>query len=431
MNPSESNSDRRARVGRPPIGKLLGLFLGLCIVTAVAFAGIFWWQERPLRVADDYLDAGDGLAALETIDAFLESNPLHGGALSLRARALVAVGHHRQAVQLFEQVGGTTPREIHAWSQALLKLERWRTALPMLEYLTGTDVDQADVLHELAACRAKVGNFDGAIQAATQFSGLPDCSARGNLLLGTLHNDRGNLRQAAAAWSDVLKEVPDAEGLQIPPEEFFLEYGRVLHYSGDSKLAVEMVRRSLALQPKQTAYVVLGDASASLGDADAARDAYRKALELDGSTKAARVGLAQLALTDGDPDAAEEWLGPVTSRNELTSEIAFLLQQTAMRRGDREAAENWRSTADALRRSEQRRETAMQVLRDVPESNWAQVLRAYKFAEAGNWGEAELILRPIVESAKDQPFIQQLYEAVRNKSEELPSLELLPLNTQQ
>ena len=426
MSQKHQNPSPTIRSRRPHFRHILVLVVGTCAVVGICLGGVVWWQERPLRRATASLDDGDPQEALKTIDTFLRAYPGHGGAMSMRARALVAVGRPKAAIDLFQRVGSSNPKQMHAWAQALLQLERWNEALPVLEHLAKTTVDDADLLHELSACRAKVGDIDGAIAAAEEFTKQPGCAAKGYLLLGTIHNKRGNLKQAATAWGDLLKHSPDAEGLQIPPAEFFLEYGRVLQSSGHSRLAAERVERSLKLERHSEAFVALGDARSSLGDQEAAEKSYQEALDMEPGLSAARVGLAQLALAGGDAAAAKQWLSTLQAPAELTSQVAFLLQQVAARLGNTDEAKQWREKADKLRHDEQVRGTALQVLRDVPGSNWAQVLRAYQFAEAGNWAEAEVILKPIVSSATDQPFIKALGKAVRQRTT-LPSLDLLPV----
>ncbi len=426
MSPTELQRKRTVKPNRPGLRQFLLLFLMVGGLAASCIGVFVWWQEAALRDARQYLANDNPSSALKAIDGYLRDNPQHDQAMSLRARTLVALGQPLQAVELFERVGFSTNEELHAWAQALLRLERWSAALPLLEHLRQTGTDYSDVIHELAACRAKVGDIDGAINAAIEFSQLPGCSVRGNLLVGTLHNKRGNLRQASVAWADVLKESPDAEGLQVPPAEFFLEYGRVLRGVGSANLAAEYLERSLKLEAYAGGFVTLGEAYSDLGEKESATNAFNKALEMDANATGARLGLAQLAISRGQPNEALEWLAPLEAPDKLTSQVAFLLQQASTRLGDLEAASKWRETADKLRNSEHARETAMQVLRDVPESSWGQVLRAYQFAESGNWTEAELIMRPIAASVKDHPFIQELFKAIQQRSS-LPSLEGLPI----
>ena len=427
MNQNVSRHSRRVRSRWLGVRRLLTLIVITGVLAATVLTAMVWWQERPLRQATAYLDQNDPTSALSTIDAFLRDHPLHGTAMSLRARTLVAVGRPIQAIDLFERFGGSNPKEIHAWAQALLQLDRMREALPLLEHVAKTGVDRADVLHELAACRVEVGDFIGAIAAATEFAQQPGLAARGNLLLGTLYNKQGSLRQAAAAWSDVLKDAPDAEGLQVPAAEFFLDFGRVLHVLGHSGLAAETVERSVSLKPSADGFVVLGNARSILGDQQAAEYSYKEALVIEPGMPAARVGLARLALASGEFAGAKEWLSTLESPDKLTIEVAVLLQQATTGLGEVEASKQWREKADKLCLVEQARETAMQVLRHAPESNLAQVVRAYHFAESGHWQEAESILKTITASDENQqPFIEELYHAVLRRSG-LPSIDQLPL----
>ncbi len=396
------------------------------VTFAGGMAGIVWWQERPLRQAAALLDKGDPKNALDVIDGFLRDQPTNIEAISLRARALVAAGRPAEAIDVFDRFGGTSLEDMHAWAQALLQLNRWRAALPPLEYLSTTDLDRADVLYELARCRDELGDLKGAIAAASEFASQPGCAARGNLLLGRLYHKQGKNREVAAAFADVLKHAPDAEGLQIPAAEFLLDYGRILQPFGNSRLAVEMVERSLKLNRGAAGLALLGDARSSLGENEAAETAYKESLEIESNLPAARIGLARLALVNRDAAGAKEWLSKLQSPELLTREVAVLLQQATAQLGDREASIQWREKADALGLKEQAREAAIQVLREQPDSRLAQIVHAYLLAETGNWEQAGFVLQPIVALAENHPFLRRLLQAVQRRSE-LPPLEELPL----
>jgi tetratricopeptide (TPR) repeat protein len=245
------------------------------------------------------------------------------------------------------------------------------------------------------------------------------------LLIGTIQRERGNLQQVASAWGDVLKHEPDAENLQVPAVDFFFEYGQVLLAIGESDLAVEYLERSLALGERPETLIQLGEARAQSGDPESAETAFRRALELSPEAIGARTGLAQLELSRGDPGAALDWLMPHITPLRADVESAFLLQRIYVQLDNEEAAEQWRAVADRLRKENLVQDTAAQVLRDYPETQWAAVLRAYRFAEEGNWTEAERILAPLVPHAQDQQFVQDLYSAIQSRGA-LPSLEQLP-----
>lgn len=385
-----------------------------------------WWEERLVRVAASHLRNGDLIQASQSIDEFLVDHPDHDRALALKARVLVEEGQPRQAIGLFEQVGASDPQDLHAWAKALLQIEQWSAALPLLKLVEQSGIDRADTLHELAACRMKLGDVDNALRSAEEFSKQPGCEARGQLLIGTIHQQRGNLRAAASAWDRVIKLTPDVVDMQIPPEEFFREYGRVLLALGEPSLAETYLSRSLAIQRTSGSLVSLGEAQSQLGKEADAQRSFEEALRDEPYSVPARKGLANLALAKGDAQRAVELLLPLENSGVLTSEIAFLLQRCYVRLKDEPAAKRWQQRADEFRKQESIRSAADQILRDTPDSNWATVIRAYKYANLGNWTEAETLLKSLDQASRSQPFIRDLAEAVQARSE-LPSLQGLPI----
>ena len=396
----------------------------LCVAGGIG--ATVWWQERPLRVVAELLQGGDLQGALGEVERFLQDHPDHERALALKARIFVEQGRSQQAIDLFERVGASEPQDLHAWAKALLQLEQWSLVIPLLEYVDKSGIDHADVLHEMAACHAKLGNFDQALKAAEEFAQQPGFTARGELLKGTIHHQRGNLRLTASSWDSVLKLSPDALDLQIPPAEFFLEYGRVLLAMGEPALAEKLISRSLNIQQSPAAQVSLGESRFQLGKAVEARQSFEDALAGDPYSIAARKGLATLALAEGQADRAVELLIPIERSDAVTSEIAFLLQRGYLRLGNAAAAQQWREKADELRLEENVKSAADQVLRDTPDSDWAVVIRAYKFARVGNWSEAETILNSLGSGSQSQPFIRDLCAAVKIRGP-LPSLQDLPI----
>lgn len=387
---------------------------------------MLWLQDQPLRDASALLEKKELTRAMQAVNRYLGDFPAHGGALTLKARILVEQGRSHEAIELFERVGASEPEDMHAWAKALLQQERWTQARPILEFVEQSGIDRADVLHELAACRVKLGDFENALKAAEEFALQPGCEVRGELLKGTLHQQRGNLRQAAAAWSTVLKLSPDGNDLQIAPAEFFLEYGRVLLAMGQPAQAAELIDRSLQLKEDPFAVVSRAEALSQLGKVDEARQAYELALSRDSQLLSARKGLANLALSEGKADQVLELLLPLENSPQLTSEIAFALQSAYVRLRDEETAKRWRDKADQLRKEESIKQAADQILRDTPDSDWATVVRAYKYAMAGNWSEAETLLNSLGPTAQKQQFVHDLTVAVKSRSE-LPSLLGLPV----
>ena len=400
--------------------------IAVALFVAGGLWGTLWWQERPIRLADSQLRAGQRDAAYETIGQFLHDHPDHHRALAIKARILVEEGNSQAALNIFDRVGASEPQDVHALAKALLHQERWSQALPLLEFVEPTGIDRADVLYELAACRMKLGAVDRALEAAEQFAKQPGFAARGELLKGTIHQQRGNLRLAAASWDRVLKLSPEVSDLQIPPEEFFLEYGRVLLAMGESALAETNIQRSLKIRQTPDALVSLAQAQFQLGKTQQARQAFESALSGDPYSIAARNGLAGLYLSEGQADKAVELLAPLENSGVLTSEVAFLLQRSYARLKNELEAKRWQEKAELLRKEESLKAAADQILRETPDSDWATVIRAYKYAQQGNWSEAETLLRPMGQAAESQQFIRELIAAVKSRGP-LPSLTGLPV----
>ena len=119
-------------------------------------------------------------------------------------------------------------------------------------------------------------------------------------------------------------------------------------------------------------------------------------------------------------------LAPLENSGVLTSEVAFLLQRSYARLKNELEAKRWQEKAELLRKEESLKAAADQILRETPDSDWATVIRAYKYAQQGNWSEAETLLRPMGQAAESQQFIRELIAAVKSRGP-LPSLTGLPV----
>lgn len=393
---------------------------------AAGMFGTVWWRERPLREAETFLQRHDSAQALLIVEPFLQRFPDHSQAHAIRARALVDSGRAAEAVRIFDRIGAASPAEIRSCAKAYLMVERWIQALPLLEYLLHSRPDDADLLHEVSACRAKLGRFDEAISSARRFAEIPGSEARGQLLIGTLERERQNYRKAREAWARVVVIDPTAGNLQIPADEFFLEYGSVLLQTGEPSLALAHLERSLSIRPTSKAHSALGKALSQLGRAAEADTAWQKALADDPEDETACQGLAESAIRRTEFSAALEYLKPLSGSSQLTSATAFLFQRCYSLTGDRETAALWQSEADRLRKLEELQHTVDQVLIENPASVWGQILRSYRLAEQGSWEQARILLDPIVASGGHHPFADQLHDAIQNRRT-LPGLDQLPV----
>lgn len=391
--------------------------------------GVPWWNERPLREAERLLEQKDAKACLKIVDEFLKSDPRSSRAIALKARALVSLGDAMGAVRLIDQVGAATQEEMHAYAEACLILERWMTALPVLEHLITLTPNDPDLLHELSACRAKLGRYESAVDAAMKFAQTPGNEARGYALIGMLERDRGNNQKCCDAWKRVLEVQPEAKELQILPPEFFLEYGKALLLTGNARDAEKMLERSVGSAEPATesadAFAYLGKARMQLGKAAEAEASWTQAVTLKSESRIAREGLAELAMQQGQFSKALEWLKPLQSQPDMKSSTAFLIQRTYALLKDTDNSAKWKAEVERLRRLEELRVNMEQVIVNSPDSLWAQVFQSYLLAEQGNVGQASVILAPYMK--EDSPeFLKLLWRSLQEGTP-LPTLDQVPM----
>ncbi len=386
----------------------------------------FWWDERPIQQMETLLQQRQDAAALALANSYLRDHPGHGQAQELKGRALVGSKRWSEASQLFEWVGVVTPAGERAWSLALLHQQRWGEAQPLLTHLHQRSPQDAEVLHELISCNGKLGNLDEAILQAEQLVEVPGQEARGFLLLGTLHNNRLNRKQAIQAWQRVLQVNADASGLQVSADEFLLAFGRASLQEGQPQEAISLFERSLAIRATAEAQTYLGEAFEQLGDSERAVTAWTRAIEMDSLSVKAREGMARAALLQQASAKALEWLRPVLSQPDLASSTAYLAQRAYALAGDNSEAASWEKRVEQLRHQEQRRDLIETGIQRSPQSFWSRAVLAHRFAREGNAVQAAQIVMMLLKDAPDEPFLRELARHLE-RGTPLPSLDLIPL----
>ena len=416
-----AGSGRRRRRGlRRMLLWLVPLLLG-----AGSLLLIPWWSERGLRTAERQLDAGDAEAALQSVEGYLQTQGTSDAALALKARVLVKLGQAAEALRLIDRVGAASVPEMRAYSEASLMLQRWMSALPVLEHLVKLLPEDADLLHELSACRARLGRYEEAIDAAQRFAKLPGCEARGYTLIGLLERDRGNNQKCAEAWSRVLSIKPEADDLQVSAGEFFLEYGKALMLSGDAGRAEPALERGVSLAESAAALAWLGKAQQQLGRREQSERSWLRAVQLEPMNFMALEGLAELQMQQRDFAGALARLQPVEKESGLTSTTGFLLQRLYGLVDQPEKSAEWKQRTETLRRLEDARVRMEQVIVNSPDTMWAQVFQAWYLAEQNNREQAKVLLYPFVKEDAEE-FILMLWTSLRDGLP-LPGLEHVPM----
>ncbi len=414
---------------KPPRSMLGRLGVGLASV-GVALAATLawqWWQDRPLRAAEDELARGNAPRALALAEYYLDLHPASGRAESARARALVGLGKGKEAGEIYERVGAATADDLVAWARSYMLREQWSRAGAILEQVLRLRPDDADALYEIATCHTRLGRLTEATEAADRYAALPGCRARGDVLLGAIRADASDPEAAALAYERALVVEPDLEGLQVPPEEFLEQYATVLMNIGRDDDARRLLERGIAVRPTATSHHLLGKVLLRNGNQEEARRHWITSIELDPSAVSPREELVSEALARGDLAGAKEWIGPLERLADRRFPSAYLFQRLAAFEKDDAAFASWKARTDALRDKEDRIKSLEQMMASGPRSYWGTAVRAHKFATLGNWRQARDLFEGLQPRDDEDPFITELREAIRNQSP-LPSLDRVPLD---
>ncbi len=400
-------------------------FIALPVSAALSFV-LSWWQRQPLVEAEASEKAGRFDYAIALSDYYLEDHPDDGQALMLKARALTGVGRPAEAIALFERVGAAEMADIHAWARAHLLLRHWSRAIPLLVRALQLEPNNADALHEITACRVRVGAYNDALVSAQQLATSPGHEAQGHLFVGSIQGDSGNHREAADAFAKVLEFEPNALNLQVSPDEFLMQYGRMLLKMGRPKEAIEVLRKSVAVRETGEAFSLLGTAASEIGDIDKAALAWKKAVQVEPANREAREALANIALQKNDPKAALDWLAPLEKAPEQRASSAYLFQRAYQGVGDTESSAGWREQAAKLRKKQELESAIQTSLVESPNSFWSKIVRAHRFASEGNWDEADVLASGLIKEAPGETFVIELVDAIQQQKD-LPSLDKLPI----
>jgi tetratricopeptide (TPR) repeat protein len=269
-------------------------------VTICIVAALIWFQERGLDEVELLLESGDVESALAAVDSYLERRPSDERGIALRARALVLAGYPQEAAQLFGQVGAAKIEDLRAWSIALLSLGEWADALPMLSRIRQVDPADGDTLERMTICQFELGDHESALETGRQLSKMPGFEAIGHLQLASMHTEWESSLSAARHYQHVLRYRPQATGLPLPPDDFFLAYADALLAAGNARQAVEVLEQRGKMQPSLEGTRRMGEAWQSLGKHDQAMDCFKEIVRQQSDHREARLRLAEIALQHAD-----------------------------------------------------------------------------------------------------------------------------------
>ncbi len=404
------------------------VFLAVVLVlVSGSISGVLWWMDRPLAEIDARIEAHEYRDAWNLAQTFERRQGPSTRFLVLKAEALAGLGRWAEAVAIFNQVGSNTVRAHRAYATALLHLSQWSRAEGVLVLLLGQIGENEDALHELTVCRIQLGRYAEALESANRAAEIPGNRARGLVLVGEIHRIQKNVPSAIKAWKEVLELRPNAEDLQVRPDEFFAMSGSVLLEGGHPEAARDLLIRSLRERPSAESLVGLGKASLQLGDVAKAEAAWKKAVEIEHLNHDAREELANAALGRGSPREALDWLAALIEVHAERSSTAYEMQRAYRLLKQDGLAVEWQRRGEELRKAEKRKSAIEQALIEAPRSFWSRFILAHRFASAGNWSEAEVVAAGLIKEDAKDPLVRDLANAIRERGP-LPSLDRLPIH---
>lgn len=295
------------------------------------------WERVGSIQEEEFVDHKAAAEAYEQIVAIELGHEAANAALARVYRQLHRFDDLAKTLERHALASNDEPRKINLLLQAARVLtvdvgapER---AAGMAERVLAVQPDNAEALELLARLKAKAGDLHAAV--------------------------------------DAVKKLAEAESDKAKKADFFVRAGRILEEAGDKDGAIAQYKRALdankddanAASALRNVYAARGDAHgaadllareiestdgasrkaalfAELGhvrkdrlkDESGARDAFKKALELDSTCTPAARGLGDLSFDAGDFAAAAKFYEPLLARTgEMTSEEAL---STCLRCGD-------------------------------------------------------------------------------------------------
>jgi len=189
--------------------------------------------------------------------------------------------------------------------------------------------NEESALLEAAGAAERSGNYAIAFDAWQQLASLtsrPDyfCKA------GRIAQKLGRWIDSETAFLDALKVDKTFSLAMVVLGSLFLK-----RTDGDpstnARRAKAWLEQAVAVNPSTMSLSFLGDAHNRLGDKKSAREAFRKAIELDETDAEAYVNLGLLLADDGQSDEAERLLRTATLLNpnshKAHGRLGILLQQ--------------------------------------------------------------------------------------------------------
>lgn len=233
--------------------------------------------ELALISAQALRELGRPLEALDRLALIVSDESLGPRSTALQAEILLATDRAPEAEELLdEMVRSEQPERLSLAAGVYQRAERYDDAIPVLARLVDLDPEDLESRFWLASAYERAARY---AEAEEGFEGIlaadPEFAPALNYL-GYMWAERG------VRLGEALELVRRAVALEPDNAAYVDSLGWAHFQLGDYEEAREHLERAAALEGEDaTIHEHLGDAYRALGRLDEARDRYRRALELD------------------------------------------------------------------------------------------------------------------------------------------------------
>ena len=331
--------------------------------------------------------AKDWQTAQTRAETVLKVSSDHRPSVLLAGGAAYALGQYERALGHLQRFVTDVPDNLDArklLAATQLRIGRAKEAAGTLEKGLGkAGAEEADLLGMIGAATARAGDLKGASgyfqRAVAQKP--DDAAARARL---------GVVRVALGQREEGVEDIEQA--IELDPKLQRLEIGVALTHirAREFDKALEVAQRLQESMPSEpVGFTLAGLAQAGKGDLEAAKAAFRKALEIKPGATDASANLAAIEVRQGNLAGAEQVLKESLARNAGNQSILMRLAQVSERQGKRADVKVWLEQAIAAN----------------PEAPVPRAFLARWYLAAGQPEQALLTTRPVEQAENRNPIL--------------------------
>lgn len=332
-----------------------------------------WAARSQYNIGDAYYNSGEYDKAIEAYRIVMENYP--------------------QSDYIIEAVNGIQYAQLSAGKSdsSMAVLESFLEDNPQTTTADRLRYRQAETLMQSGDYNGAISEFRQYIRITNNQELLPEA----HFSLAEAYEQTNQMDQAVQTYNMLVDNYPNAE--KTGPALAAL--GRISHNRGEYQQSFDYFKQleSLGSRYRLEAYIGMGNARLALNQPDAAREQYERALSVNASYDAARVGLGKVAIENGNFQDAKDRLSLVAESNttEIGAEAQYLLGVAEQEQQQFEQALEAYSNVEVLYRAF---------------DQWvakAMLRSAECYIQLGNRGQARSTLSSIVENYPNTPEAQR------------------------